>query len=248
MAVRGAERDTDADWRELGETQPFWGVLTHPDYRTENLTAANIEAFYESGDQYIAEIVRQFERLTGARPSGKALDFGCGAGRLTEAMGAYAQATGFDISPGMLEQARKRAGRGAYVEAMPDGPFDWINTFIVLQHIPPTRGTELIRQLLDRLAPGGLLSLQLTVWREPHLEPGEARGWRKLAAPLLNRLRTARLRRGVILMYDYDLSAVMRLLNQAGIEEVTLISTDHGGHHGVIILGRRAGESPGEGS
>lgn len=248
MAARGAERDTDADWRELGQTQPFWGVLTHPDYRTENLTSANIEAFYESGRQYIAEIVRQFERLTGGRPGGRALDFGCGTGRLTEAMGAYAQATGFDISPGMLEQARKRGGRADYVAAMPDGPFDWINSFIVLQHIAPTRGMALIEQLLSRLAPGGLLSLQLTVWREPRLEPARARGWRKLAAPLLERLQTARLRRGVILMYDYDLSAVMRLLNQAGIEEVTMVSTDHGGHHGVIVLGRRAGESPGRAS
>jgi len=241
MAARGAERDTDADWRELGETQPYWGVLTHPDFRTENLTPANIEAFYESGAQYIGEIVGQFERLTGTRPSGKALDFGCGTGRLTEAMSAYASTIGYDISPGMLEKARRRQGKGVYVDALPDGPFDWINTFIVLQHIPPARGMALIEDLLARLAPGGLLSLQLTIWRDAALEPVAPRGWRKLAAPLLNRLRGARLQRGVIFMYDYDLSAVVRLLNRVGIEEATLISTDHGGHHGVIILGRRAG-------
>ncbi len=52
------------------------------------------------------------------------------------------------------------------------------------------------------------------------------------------RMRTARLPRGVILMHDYDLSAVVRLLNRAGVQEMTMISTDHGGHHGVIILGR----------
>lgn len=22
------ERDTDADWRKIGESEPFWGVLT----------------------------------------------------------------------------------------------------------------------------------------------------------------------------------------------------------------------------
>ncbi len=40
-------------------------------------------------------------------------------------------------------------------------------------------------------------------------------------------------------MYDYDLSRILRLLNQAGIEEIRLVSTDHDGHHGYIILGQK---------
>ena len=43
-------------------------------------------------------------------------------------------------------------------------------------------------------------------------------------------------------MYDYDLSRVLRLANQAGIQEMSLVSTDHDGHHGVIILGRKTAE------
>ena len=56
MSAARALRDTDADWRELGATQPYWGVLTHADYRTENLTPANLEAFYASGQQHIADV------------------------------------------------------------------------------------------------------------------------------------------------------------------------------------------------
>lgn len=238
MAARGAERDTDADWKALGESQPYWGVLTHPDYRTENLTPANVEAFYETGGQFIEGVLAQFERLTGARPKGPALDFGCGTGRLTEAMAAHVPSTGYDISPGMLEKARARGGKGTYVGELPAGPFDWINSFIVLQHIPTARGMALIEQLLARLAPGGFVSLHVTVWRDDHLIPAAPRGWRKLLRPLIERVRAARLPTGTILMHDYDLSAVVRLLNRAGIEEMTLLSTDHGGHHGVIILGR----------
>lgn len=241
MTARRAERDTDADWRELGESQPYWGVLTQPDYRTENLTAASLETFYATGAEYIEGVVEQLERLTGARPSGRGLDFGCGAGRLTEAMSAYCDAIGYDISPGMLAKARERGGKGTYVGEMPAGPFDWINTFIVLQHIPPARGMGLIEQLMERLAPGGHLSLQVTIWREPHLIPPSASGWRKLAKPLVDSLRGDRREAGAILMYDYDLSAVMARLNRAGVVETTLIHTDHGGHHGVIILGRRTG-------
>jgi hypothetical protein len=35
---------------------------------------------------------------------------------------------------------------------------------------------------------------------------------------------------------------IVRLLNLAGIEEIRRISTDHDGHHGVIILGRKTAE------
>lgn len=230
------ERDTDADWRELGSTQPYWGVLTHPEFRTENLTPQGLEAFYASGVQYIDDIAARLERATGAGPGGRALDFGCGTGRLAEAMSDYAQTTGYDISPGMLAKAREHGGKAQYVDVLPEGPFDWINSFIVFQHIPPERGMALIEQLLARLAPGGQVSLHVTAWREPHLVPAQPRGWRKLAARLLARAQPT----GLVSMYDYDLSQVLRLLNAAGLEEVSLHSTDHGGHHGAVLLGRKA--------
>ena len=239
--ARSQDRDTDADWRELGATQPFWGVLTHADYRTENLTPANLEAFYASGDQYIADVVRRLKAATGKQPGGRALDFGCGTGRLAEAMTRYArEVTGYDISPGMLAQARKRNGKATYVDALPAGPFDWINSFIVFQHVPPARGLALIEDLLARLAPGGLISLHVTVWREDHLKPQQGSGLRRLVRPLLHRWRLARLPTGAIRMYDYDLSEVIERLNRAGVAELSLAPTDHGGHHGVILLGRKA--------
>jgi SAM-dependent methyltransferase len=230
-------RDTDADWRQLGATQPYWGVLTHPDYRTENLTPAALEAFYATGVAYIEGVAGKLEQATGVRPSGRALDFGCGTGRLTEAMTAYArEVVGYDVSPGMLEKARARGGRASYVDALPAGPFDWINSFIVFQHIPPERGLGLMADLLGRLALGGVVSQQVTIWRDEHLMPRRPGGW---AAPLRAALRR-RPPRGAILMFDYDLSEVVKLHNQAGVAEQTLVSTDHGGHHGVIILGRKS--------
>jgi SAM-dependent methyltransferase len=236
-------RDTDADWRELGQSQPYWGVLSHPDFRTENITPERIEAFYASGKDYIAEIVGRIEAATGVRPSGRALDFGCGVGRLAEAMTDYAgEVVGLDISPGMLALARGRRGKAVYVDQAPDGPFDWINTFIVLQHIPPERGEAILQDLLSRLAMGGVVSLQLTVWRDADRQWPQATGWRRLFGARRLRRWARRLPVGQILMYDYDLSRVVRLLNQAGIEEMRLVSTNHDGHRGVIILGRKTAE------
>ena len=57
------------------------------------------------------------------------------------------------------------------------------------------------------------------------------------------RERDLKLPIGQILMYDYDLSQVIRIFNEAGIEDMRLISTNHSGHHGVIILGRKAAQS-----
>lgn len=237
------ERDTDADWREIGATEPFWGVLTDPRFKSENLTAANVESFYGSGVDHMAEIVDRLRRQTGAPPRGRALDFGCGAGRLSEAMTAHADhVVGYDISPGMLEKARLRHGAAHYTDVLPDGPFDWINSFIVFQHIPPERGAPLMEALLDRLAPGGHVSLHVTVWRDAHLEPSRP--------PLLLRLRRAiaqargriKAASGLIMMYDYDLSSLVRSFQRHGVEEINMVATNHGGHHGVILLGRRKPE------
>ncbi|HEY3695250.1 class I SAM-dependent methyltransferase [Phenylobacterium sp.] len=238
-----ATRDTDADWRELGATQPYWGVLSHPDYRMENLTPEALEAFYASGRNHVDDILARFEQLFGGRPAGAALDFGCGAGRLTEPMAEpmaerMAEATGCDVAPGMLDLARRRGGKALYVGALPDGPFDWVNSFIVLQHIPPARGLGLVEALLARLAPGGFASLHMTLWREPHLQPQPAPRWRRLAQGL-----RAGPPVGSISMYDYELSGVVKVFTRAGLGELHLVPTDHGGHHGAIVLGRRGGAS-----
>lgn len=238
-------RDTDADWRELGVSNPYWGVISHPDFLAENITPERIQQFYDSGPFHIDPIARDLEKHTGARPSGRALDFGCGVGRLAEAMLTYCdQVTGVDISPGMLALARERGSRVRYVDQIPDEAFDWINSFIVLQHIPPARGEEIIETLLSRLAPGGMISLQITIWRDMgHVWP-EERGLRRLFRAERQRRWARRLPLGQILMYDYDLSRVVRLVNKAGIEDIRLVSTDHGGHHGVIILGRKTAPTP----
>jgi SAM-dependent methyltransferase len=240
MGMEPASRNTDADWQELGRSQPYWGVLTHPDFLSENITADKIEELYASGRDYIAGIVAQLERLTGARPSGRALDFGCGVGRLAEAMADYAdEVNGLDISPDMLATARQRGSKVNYTSELPDGQFDWINTYIVLQHIPPDRGLQILEELLSRLAPGGMVSIQLTVWRDSRHDWDRPKGLRGIIRERAHRRFMKERPVGQIYMYDYDLSKVIRLFNLAGVAEMVLIATDHSGHRGVIILGQR---------
>jgi SAM-dependent methyltransferase len=234
-------RDTDADWRELGRSQPYWGVLSNEMFLNENLTPQAIEAFYACGRPYIEEIVGRLEAATGARPSGRGLDFGCGVGRLTEAMAEHVdEVVGLDVSPGMLDVARRRGGKATYLQALPDGmTFDWINSFIVFQHIPPARGEAILADLLGRLNADGAVSLQFAIWRDEAHQWPKKTGWRSAFGSLRLRRWIASLPVGNILMYDYDLSRLLRLLNEGGVEEMSLVSTHHDGHHGVIILGRK---------
>ena len=155
-------RDTDADWKALGQTDPYWAVLNAPQFRRGVMVANDREAFYKTGRDDVGRFARMIEGFTGRAPQGgRSLDFGCGCGRLTEAMADYVdQAYGYDISEGMVNEARARSGRPVYATVLPDGPFDWINSHIVFQHIPPAKGMEILEQLLERLAPGGAVSLQ----------------------------------------------------------------------------------------
>lgn len=234
-------RDTDADWRAIGAAFPFWGVLTAPEYRQAALSSEALAAFYATGREHMAETAERLARIAGAPfHVTRALDFGCGVGRLTEAMTGYADdVVGLDVSPGMLEEARRNSsGRVRYTDQLGDEPFDWINSYIVFQHIPPERGMVLLDQMLSRLAPRGFLSLQFTGYTEPHLRPPPP-----APPPKRGLLRRPPSRAeepvGAMHMYDYDIGAVLRMIHAHGVHELHLVHTNHGGHHGEMILGRR---------
>lgn len=150
-------RDTDRDWEIIGETDPYFGVLTHDKFKRENLDDAGRSEFFRTGQENISYFLEKMRSTFGAFVPRSALDFGCGVGRLTvplaETTGA---ATGVDVSQGMLAEARRHNHPGLrFMETIPDERFDWVVSIIVLQHIPPERGYEILKTLLDRVAPDG---------------------------------------------------------------------------------------------
>jgi SAM-dependent methyltransferase len=110
-----------------------------------------------------------------------ALDFGCGAGRLTLPLaGHFARCLGLDISAQMLGEARENAGAVANCRfAVHDEPsltsletssFDLVVSYLVLQHIEAADAkAQLIAEFVRILRPGGLLAFQLpsriSAWR-----------------------------------------------------------------------------------
>jgi SAM-dependent methyltransferase len=206
------------------------------------MDAAALAEFYASGRHDVDLVLQRSIRFLGewSTPA-RALDFGCGVGRLTYAMAAHAgEVVGYDVSPAMLNKAEARnEGSVTFTSAWPDGDFDWINSFIVFQHIAPERGLTLLNQLLRSLRPGGLVSLHFTIYRDAHLVPE-----RSVRAATIQALRRWLGRPtgpppGSVTMYDYDLGKVAEALIRAGVDESAMFHADHGGHHGVQIIGRR---------
>lgn len=236
-------RDTDADWEAIGRTQPYYGVLTDPKFRTEAIDADAKAAFFASGDAEIRHQLAVQRARFGPFEPRSALDFGCGVGRLTRALGAVTgRAVGIDVAPSMLAEARRDAPHSvAFADHLPAGPFDWIVSIIVFQHIPPDRGYRLLRDLLARAGPAAGLTLQFVLYRDPRHR--HIAGGRLSVGEGIETLDTsdalARLAPGEMVMFDYDLSIVMALVFEAGFEEAALVHTNHGGFHGVYIHGRR---------
>lgn len=242
-------RDTDRDWTEIGRAQPYFGVLANERYLADRIDPEAISEFFESGEADIAKVLEVHERLTAGKGKlGTALDFGCGVGRLSLAMATHAETVyGIDVSEPMLEVARSSASDQGienvrFCNDIPDTALDWINSLIVFQHIAPERGLVILEELMQRLNPGGFISVQVTFFKDSrHL--GEIE--RDVDSYRYDGRTVDILRHredhdtGAMTMYDYDLNRVLALLFGAGLERLELSHTDHGGCHGAYIFGVR---------
>jgi SAM-dependent methyltransferase len=163
-----------SNWDYHAQTDPLWAILTDPQMKNRRWDP---DAFFESGRRDITTLMRYAASLGVEFGRRRALDFGCGVGRLTRALaGHFEQVYGVDISPSMVALAREynaHISNCTFIEnddadfrALPAGDFDLIYSFITLQHIPPRHAMRYLRGLMGRLRPGGLFIFQL---------PGESR-------------------------------------------------------------------------
>jgi SAM-dependent methyltransferase len=169
-------KDRDAaDWEELARREPYFAILTSDGLPDVGSGRVATPAYFETGEADISSLLGAITSLLGRDvPLTSALDFGCGAGRLTLPLAQRAaQVVACDIAPTMLAHARKNAEEAGlhnvtFIEStqlagLPPARFDFICSLLVLQHIPPRIGHPLIRTLLTLLAPGGVAALQATL-------------------------------------------------------------------------------------
>jgi SAM-dependent methyltransferase len=157
------------NWDQLGKDDPLWIVLTDPSKKGGKWDP---QEFFATGDKEIADVLQYLNSRNLPVPRGTALDFGCGVGRLSQALAQhFDKVYGLDISPSMLEHAR-RFNRFGYkveyhvnssnrLEAFADNSVDFIYSNIALQHIEPEHAKVYIRDFIRVLRPGGVALFQV---------------------------------------------------------------------------------------
>jgi SAM-dependent methyltransferase len=156
-------------WNEWGRRDPYFAIISRPDRRGNTW---DVDEFFATGVAEIDGLLSWLHELGLVVTPGRALDFGCGVGRLTQALArTFAKCDGVDIAPSMVERANEfnRFGeRCRYhvnerddLAIFADGTFDLIYSGIVLQHIAPEFSTRYVQEFIRVLAPGGVAVFQL---------------------------------------------------------------------------------------
>jgi ubiquinone/menaquinone biosynthesis C-methylase UbiE len=171
MAVRAEvlERHKQ-EWEELASVDPLWAILTGPEYRGGRW---ELSEFFDTGEAEISQVLRLADDLGEPVRRERALDFGCGVGRLSRALSMrFRECVGLDISEGMVKLAEElnedRPNCRFVVNAAPDleqfdsGSFDLVYSALVLQHMPSEEMVEAyVGEFLRVLRPGGLAIFQM---------------------------------------------------------------------------------------
>jgi SAM-dependent methyltransferase len=157
------------DWTRLGAEDPLWAVYVAPGTKGGKW---DVDAFFALGRREVAGVFAELTRLGIDPGRRRALDFGCGVGRLSQALAEHVdQVVGVDISPTMLEKAReldRSGGRCAFIlnEAsdlgiIESGSVDVVYSSLVLQHMPPEFARGYLKEFARVLAPGGVAAFQV---------------------------------------------------------------------------------------
>jgi len=244
-------RDTDRDWERYGRLDPYYGVLSDERFRRDRLTPEARAAFFATGEEEAARLfaVVRAHLAPGFDPR-RALDFGCGVGRLLLPVARRCgEAVGVDVSQAMLEEARGNCAAAGVTNvslaraddalSAVEGRFELIYSSIVFQHIPVRRGFRILDALLGRLAPGGVGALHFT-FRRTRLDNRLRAAAKRVpfAAPVYNLLSGRDRRTPPMQMNCYDAGRVLAALAGHGVRECWLEGTDHGGHLGAQVYFR----------
>jgi SAM-dependent methyltransferase len=162
-------RDLRDTWNELGRRDAMWAVLSGP---LEARRAWDPAAFFQTGVDEVNAVLGRVRALGVTPRLERALDFGCGIGRLSQALAAhFAEVDGVDIAAAMLEQAQTYNVAGARcrfhlneqdsLALFPDDSFDFLYSSITLQHMDPRFSRRFLREFFRVVRPGGVVVFQI---------------------------------------------------------------------------------------
>ncbi len=157
------------NWNALGRADPMWAVLTDP---TKKNNRWDRNEFFANGVAEIEWMWQGLQKLNIEIRPGTAIDFGCGLGRLTQALcQRFEKYIGIDISDTMIDTAREYnqfpdkcsylVNAAADLGQLSDASADFILSRIALEHTATAFQKQYISDFLRILKPGGVACFQV---------------------------------------------------------------------------------------
>jgi ubiquinone/menaquinone biosynthesis C-methylase UbiE len=151
-------------WDGLAEQDALHAILTDPSVKDGKWNTADFMATGITEINTVTSHLAQIGYLPNAK--GSALDFGCGVGRLTQALAQrFSSCVGVDISEHMIQKAaalnhhehcQYLVSSGSTLP-FEDASFTFIYCNIVLQHMHRRFSMGYLKEFVRVLAPGGVL-------------------------------------------------------------------------------------------
>jgi ubiquinone/menaquinone biosynthesis C-methylase UbiE len=203
-------------WNKLSEKNALWAVLSDKKDWDQ-------EQFFNTGVQEIEEALKTAEAHKIKINFGRALDFGCGVGRLSKALGKhFKEVVGVDIAESMVEKAKQLSNsRNVRFEHISSGDlgsfkdqtFDFIYTDIVFQHMRNELAKKNLKHMYRLLKKDGVLIFQMP--SKP------AKTWKGLLIKSLPEQVLVSLRQGME-MHPIKKESLTVYLKKLGFEIVTI--------------------------
>jgi ubiquinone/menaquinone biosynthesis C-methylase UbiE len=223
------------EWNRRARRNALYYVLTDTRYLKNQ---EDIESFFADGRDEIDLVVGLINKMgLNLNLGGRALDFGCGVGRLAQALADYFQSVyGIDISDEMIRCANlfnRHGKRVKYLLNVQDNLrifggnyFDFIISDIVLQHVPAEFQSKYISEFVRVLSPSGILMFQI---------PGEV--VKRGLAPFV-------LKTGVFAQYGLEKEKVHRIVKAAGGRIICMMKSELNNAEISDIIGNKNEEYP----
>lgn len=166
-------------WEKLGNEEPFWSVVTHDEYKKNNMKETDLTRFYNSGKNQCISIINTLKR-------NEIIDFdedvskleiteiGCGVGRITLNLAKYfSKVNAYDISFGNIKIAQRVVNEKnvefCLVKSIDEYTHmpkaDVVYSIIVLQHNCPAVIEYMLNAMFESVRENGVCIFQVPTYK-----------------------------------------------------------------------------------
>ncbi|MEN6292829.1 MAG: class I SAM-dependent methyltransferase, partial [Methanobacterium sp.] len=179
--------DLKKNWNGLAKNNALWAIKTEK-------KEWGFEEFFKTGIIDIDNLINNLNTLKINISNNKALDFGCGVGRLTQGLSNYFECVyGVDISKTMINKANEfninefnnkcifLLNESETLALFDDDEFDLVYSNITLQHMDPKYSKSYVEEFLRITKPDGVIVFNIA---------SEARGINKFKFNFVRKIFT----------------------------------------------------------